>query len=177
MSKKSQERRKRHKIVRTDDYFSNGIFEIARYGANTLMKSNRTPEQKQAHMDYLQRQYPAKYEAISQEIRRLKEKVMQCDPYDLLMYLRQKALMFQINIFSESEYEKDANALMRAQEYVQSILVSTDGVYSRTAPKEIQEALYEQIVADFDQLYADLQVFYLFWAAYTQKLRELMTII
>ena len=162
MSRKSRERREWHRIVQADDYFSNGTFEIARYGANTLMKNNRTPEQQQAYMEYLQEMYPAKYEAISQQIGRLKEKVMQCDPYDLLMYLRQKALMFQINIFSESEYEKDANALMQAQEYVQSILVSTDGVYSRTAPKEMQEALYEHIVADFDQLYADLQVFYLF---------------
>lgn len=170
MSGKSRERREWHRIVQADDYFSNGTFEIARYGANTLMKNNRTPEQQQAYMEYLQEMYPAKYEAISQQIGRLKEKVMQCDPYDLLMYLRQKALMFQINIFSESEYEKDANALMRAQEYVQSILVSTDGVYSHTAPKEMQEVLYEQIVADFDQLHADLQVFYLFWASYTQKI-------
>ena len=69
MSKKSQERRERHKIVRADDYFSNGIFEIARYGANTLMKSNRTPEKQQAHMDYLQRQYPAKYEAKGHAMR------------------------------------------------------------------------------------------------------------
>ena len=169
MSRKSRERRERHKNVRADDYFSNGAFEIARYGANTLMRSNRTPEQQQAYMEYLREMYPAKYEAISQQIGTLKEKVMRCDPYDLLMYLRQKTLMFQINIFSESEYEKDANALIRAQEYVQSILVSTNDAYRCTAPEEIQEALYEQIVADFDHLYTELQMFYFFWAAYTQK--------
>lgn len=169
MSRKSQERRERHKNVRADDFFSNGTFEIARYGVNTLMRSNRTPEQQKAYTEYLREMYPAKYEAISQQIGTLKEKVMQCDPYDLLMYLRQKTLIFQINIFSESEYEKGANALIRAQEYVQSILVSTDGAHRCTALEEIQEALYEQIVADFDQLYADLQMFYFFWAAYTQK--------
>lgn len=169
MSRKSRERRERRGIMRADDYYSNGTFEIARYGANTVMRNNRTPEQQQAHMEYLRETYPAKYEAIAQQIRTLKEKVMQCDPYGLLMYLRQKSLMFQINIFSESEYEKDANALMRAQEYVQSILVSTDGTYTCTAPEEMQVALYEQIIAAFSQLYTDLQVFYFFWAAYTQK--------
>lgn len=155
--------------MRADDYFPNGVFEIARYGANTLMKSNRAPKQQEALMEYLREEYPAKYESISQQIRALKEKIMQCDPYSLLVYLRQKALIFQINIFSESEYEKSANALMRVQEYVQSILISTDSTYECTAPKEMQIALYEQIIVDFEQLYTDLQVFYLFWAAFTQK--------
>lgn len=169
MSRKSRERRERHKNVRADDYFSDGTFEIARYGANTLMRNNRTPEQQQALMEYLREMYPSKYEAISQQISTLKGKVMRCDPYSLLMYLRQKVLIFQINIFSESEYEKDANVLMRAQEYVQSIIVSTDSAYKCATPEDVQETLYEQIIADFDQLYTDLQMFYLFWAAYAQE--------
>lgn len=101
MSRKSRERRERHRPVRADEYFSNGIFEIARYGANTLMKSHRTPEQQQALMAYLREEYPAKYEAISQQTKTLREKAIQCDPYGLLMYFRQKALIFQINVFSE----------------------------------------------------------------------------
>ena len=169
MSRKSRERHERHKNIQIEDYFFDGTFEIARYGANTLMKSNRTHEQQQAHMEYLQEMYPAKYEAISQQITELKEKVMQCNPYNLLMYLRQNALLFQINIFSESEYGKDANTFMRAQEYVQSILVSTDSAYKCTISEDMQEALYEQIVTDFNQLYENLQVFYFFWAAYTKK--------
>ncbi len=173
MSRKSRERRERHRPVRADEYFSNGIFEIARYGANTLMKSHRTPEQQQALMAYLREEYPAKYEAISQQTKTLREKAIQCDPYGLLMYFRQKALIFQINVFSESEYERDANALMRVQEYVQSILVSTDGAYKCNTLGEGQDALYEQIADNFKQLYIDLQVFYIFWAAHTQEATEI----
>lgn len=126
MSRKSRERRERYKTIRTDDYFSNGTFEIAHLGKNTLVKSNRTLEQQKAHIDYLQAEYPAKYEAITQKISELKEKVMKCDPYNLLMHLQLTTLSYQINIFNESEYTKETNTVMRAQEYVQSILASTE---------------------------------------------------
>ena len=113
-------------MIRADDYFSNGTFEITRFGKNTLVKNNRTFEQQKAHIDYLRTEYPAKYATISQKISELKEKVMHCDPYNLLMHLRFAALSHQINVFSESEYTKEFNAVLRAQEYVQSILVSTE---------------------------------------------------
>lgn len=45
MSRKSRERREKNKTVRPDDYFSNGTFEMARFGKNTIVRNNRTPEQ------------------------------------------------------------------------------------------------------------------------------------
>ena len=74
------------------------------------------------------------------------------------MYLRSLATMGQMNIFSESEYSSDANAIIRAQEYVQSILVSTDNNYVPSSPSE-EAALHAQIVADFDELYKDFRFF------------------
>lgn len=123
MSRKSRERREKNKTVRPDDYFSNGTFEMARFGKNTIVRNNRTPEQHAAQMEYLRTEYASKYEDIAQKVKSLKEKVTQCDPYSLLMYLRSLATMGQMNIFSEIEYSSDANAIIRAQEYVQSILV------------------------------------------------------
>ena len=168
MSRKSRERREKNKAVRPDDYFSNGTFEMARFRKTTIVRNNRTPEQHAAQMEYLRTEYASKYEDIAQKVKSLKEKVTQCDPYSLLMYLRSLATMGQMNIFSEIEYSSDANAIIRAQEYVQSILVSTDNNYVPSSPSE-EAALHAQIVADFDELYKDFRFFYHFWAAHIQK--------
>ena len=126
MSRKSRKRHERYKEIRPDDYFSNGEFEISRFDTNTLLKNNRTFEQQKAYIEYLQEEYTAKYSAISQKIDEIKEKMVQCDPYSLLMRLRNASIFFQINLFSESEYSNKANAIIRAQEYIQSLLVSTE---------------------------------------------------
>lgn len=150
MSRKSRERREKNKAVRPDDYFSNGTFEMARFGKNTIVRNNRTPEQHAAQMEYLRTEYASKYEDIAQKVKSLKEKVTQCDPYSLLMYLRSLAAVGQMNIFSEIECSSDANAIIRAQEYVQSIFVSTENNYVPSEPNE-EAALHAQIVADFDE--------------------------
>ena len=144
MSRKSRERREKNKAVRPDDYFSNGIFEMARFGKNTIVRNNQTKEQHDALMDYLRTEYTAKYENINQKVKSLKDSVAKCDPYSLLMYLRSLAIMGQMNIFSEIEYSSEAIALIRTQEYVQSILISTKNNYVPTAPDE-KEALYMAI--------------------------------
>lgn len=84
MSRKSRERREKNKAVRPDDYFSNGIFEIARFGKNTIVRNNQTKEQHAAQMAYLRTEYTAKYENINQKVKSLKENVAKCDPYSLL---------------------------------------------------------------------------------------------
>ena len=87
MSRKSRERREKNKTVRSDDYFSNGVFEMARFGKATIVRNNRTPEQHAAQMEYLCTEYTSKYEDIAQKVKSLKEKIAQCDPYSLLMHL------------------------------------------------------------------------------------------
>ena len=83
--------------------------------------------------------------------------------------MRFAALSHQINVFSESEYTKEFNAVLRAQEYIQSVLVSEEIRHKCDVPEDIQEALYEQVIDDFNQLYSELQTFYFYWAAYIQK--------
>ena len=169
MSRKSRERREKNKATRPDDYFFNGVFEMARFGKNTIVRNNRTPAQQAAQTEYLCSEYPAQYESISKKILALKEKVMQCDPYGLLMYLRSVAISTQLNIFSESELSTSANAIVRAQEYIQSILVSTVNTYDSSKAGDSQERLYAQIVTDFETLYKDFVFFYYFWAAHIER--------
>ena len=44
MSKKSRERREKHKgaLIRPDDYFFNGDIEMVRFGTNTIITNQRT---------------------------------------------------------------------------------------------------------------------------------------
>lgn len=172
MSRKSRERREKKKPVPLDEYFSNGVFEMARFGKNTIVKNNRTPEQHATQMEYLRTEYFPKYEDIARKVKSFKEKVAQCNPYSLLMYLRSLASMGQLNIFSEIEYSSDTNAIIIAQEYIQSILVSTENNYVPSTPST-EEALYTQIIADFDELYEDFKFFYLFWVAHVQESKEI----
>ena len=173
MSKKSRERRERNKAVRPDDYFTHGVFELARFGKNTIIRNNRSPEQHAAQMEYLCLEYPSKYEDITQKIKALKNKVVHSDPYSLLMYLRNLANMGQLNIFSEIEYSSDTNTIIIAQEYIQSILVSTENRYDPSIFHEDEAALYAQIIEDFDALYKEFVFFYHFWAANIQKTAEI----
>ena len=173
MSKKSRKRKNQHRIMRPDDYYHDGTFEVARFGANTLIKNHRTPAQQAVYEEHLRMEYPVKYEAIKKKIYLLREKVAQCDPYNLLMYLRNASISSQINTFSESEYSSEANAIIRAQEYIQSLLVSMGKTYDLSVPMEKQETLYEQVLSDFDGLYKDLQIFYFYWAEYVQELKKI----
>lgn len=169
MSRKSRERKERNKAVRPDNYFCDGTFEIARFGKNTIVRNNRTPEQQDAQTEYLCTEYPSKYKSISQKVLAVKEKVLQCAPYSLLMHLRSMAAMMQINIFSEMEYSTHANAILRAQEYVQSIYISAEPQGTPSMSDEDEAALHDQIVVDFEELYKEIQFFYYYWAAHTQK--------
>ena len=87
MSRKSRERREKNKAVRPDEYFSNGVFEMVRFGKNTIVRNNQTQEQHAAQMEHLRAEYTSKYEEITQKVKSLKESVAKCDPYSLLMYL------------------------------------------------------------------------------------------
>ena len=130
MSKKSRERRAKNKTncMRPDDYVSNGVFEMARFGANIVMQNNRTPKQQEEHMELLAAQYEAKYNEITHKITALKDKVSKSDPYEILMHLRAKANIAQMNKLSESDYSMDENAIVCAQEYIQSMLVSSENI-------------------------------------------------
>lgn len=169
MSRKSRERRAKHKSPKPDDYYSNGVFEVARFGKDFIMRNNCTPEQHTALMEELLKEYPDTYKHISDSLLSIKEKVVKCDPYNLLMYLRAKVLSRQINLMSEFDYSSELNSLLRAQEYVQSIMISSDLNIDHSMSTEDEYRLFSQIASEFKQVYDELQVFYNYWAAYVHK--------
>ena len=152
-----------------DDYFNNGTFEMARFGKNVLIKNNRTPEEQALHLECLRDKYPKKYDSIQTKVLQLKEKVLCCDPYNLLMYLRSIAIMGQINVFSELDYSHETNVIIHAQEFIQSIFVSAEVNLGNRVSAEDEEGFFNGILADFEEIYTEINVFYFYWAAYIQE--------
>lgn len=171
MSKKSRERREKHKIRVPEDYYNNGVFEIARFGKNVLMKNNMTLEQQVSQTEYLCNEYPKRCQSISQKIVELKEKISSCDPYGLLLHIAKLSTMSQLNVFSEIEHSSDSIMMIHALEYVQSILITTKNSWdsSVSTADESQIQIFDQILVDFEKLHQELQMFLPFWAAYIQK--------
>ncbi len=169
MSKKSRERREKRKHSKPDDYMTNGIFEMARFGKNIIMRNNSTPEQHAAHMQYLSQEYPSKYKEISDKLVSLKEKVLRCNPYNLLMYLRSMALATQMNIFSEIDYSAEANSIIRAQEYIQSIIISSGSNIDESMTEDDEDLICSQIVSEFQEIYNEFRTFYHYWGAHIKN--------
>jgi len=83
---RSERARIRNKRIPADDYFTNGVFEVARFGKDVILRNNRTPEQQLEHMEYLETQYTVQYEALLRKIREFHSSVLQCDPFKLLRH-------------------------------------------------------------------------------------------
>lgn len=169
MRSKNTERRNRKLTNKPDDYFNNGIFEMARFGKNVFIKNNRTPEEQAVYQDSLSEKYSLKYDSITAKVLQLREKILCCDPYKLLMDLRSIAIMGQLNVFSEINYSYETNAIIHAQEFIQSVFISSELNLENRVDDENEEVLFNEIVADFEEVYKDIQVFYYYWAAYIHK--------
>ena len=169
MRSKNTERRNIKLINKPDDYFNNGIFEMARFGKNVFVKNNRTPEEQAIYLESLSEKYSSKYDMITAKVLQFREKILCCDPYRLLMHLRNIAIMGQLNVFSEIEHSYETNAIIHAQEFIQSVFVSSELNLRNRVDVEKEEDFFDEIVADFEEIYKEIQVFYYYWAAYIQK--------
>ncbi len=173
LSRKSRERREKHKSVKPDDFYSNGEFEILRFGENIIIKNNRTPTQQATRMDNLFKEYPSMYKHIEDCILSVREKILRCNPYNLLMYLRMIAFHLQMNILSEFDFSSEANSILRGQEYVQSIIISSDLNIDYSMSKDDEKKLFSQITTELNEIYKELQIFYHYWAAHIQKTTDI----
>ena len=83
------------------------------------------------------------------------------------------AMLSQLDKSSEFDYTSEENMTIRAQEYIQSILVSTDNHFTGTESKEEQEKRWHSILADVKDLYREIVSFYNYWSAYKNDTGEI----
>lgn len=155
------------KKVKPDEYFNNGIFEIARFGRHTILRNNMSTKEHLEYEKYLKSEYPKQISKINNEIKKIREKVSKCDPIQLLSFSADNTLIGFINCLSKSEISNDH--INRSTEYIQSIFISSPQTKTETEDTDPSEKFY-QIINEIDNLHSMIRQFYFSFAANIKEL-------
>ena len=162
----SKKKFKKQRLVKTDEYYNDGVFELARYGKVVSMRNLSTPKQQEEMLAFYKEEYPKVKERIDEKIQKIKNEISICNPLMLLKFTKDMAMLSHMNKFSEFDYKNEENVVIRAQEYIQSILVSTENHFDDTESKEDQDKRWHSVLADIEDLYKEFVYFYHYWSAY-----------
>jgi hypothetical protein len=169
----SKKKYKKQKSAKADEYYNDGLFELARYGKVVSMRNLSTPEQHDQIQIFYKEEYPKVKERIDEKVNKIKNEISICDPLMLLKFTKDTAMLSHLNKFSELDYTSEENMVIREQEYIQSILVSTENHFDDTESKEDQEKRWHSIHADIEDLYKEFVYFYHYWSAYKEDTGEI----
>lgn len=169
----SKKKNKKQRLVKADDYYNDGLIELARYGKVVSMRNLRTPEQHTQMQAFYKDEYPKVKERIDEKVQKIKIEINICDPLMLLKFTKDMAMLSHLNKFSELDYSSEENVVIRAQEYIQSILVSTENHFDDTESKEAQEKRWHSVLTDIEDLYKEFMYFYHYWSAYKKDTGEI----
>ena len=153
----------RNKKIKPDEYYNNGMFEIARFGKVVQMRNTTTPEMHKQYMEFLAKQFDSEKEQIDQLVEEIRGKVEIANPENLLNFIVSMNFLSMINKTSEIQYSGEECLQMRAVEYIQSVLVSCENKYKNS--EEDQSILYTEILGLSTELYGKMQTFYHYWSA------------
>jgi len=154
--------------IEPDDYFNNGVIEMARFGVNTLLKNNMTKGQRNRINRKLQKEYPRIKRRINRQVLSIRKMVSRCNPVDLLSFSSDQFLMSNLGIASEIEASSESIFVSRMTEYVQSIIVSTPTKYKHS--KKDPSLRFFKIQKQIVSLHKLIQRFYFCWSACFDKL-------
>lgn len=149
--------------MKPDDYFNNGLFEMARFGTHTIMKNNMDDEQRQKLLNNLKRRYPKLKKKINRLVASIRKQVTTCDPVQLLTFSSDMFLMSNLGITSEIQSSKEDIFISRMTEYIQSILVSSSLRYKKS--KKDPTLRFYKIQRKITKLYKLIDAFYFSWSA------------
>lgn len=162
----SKKKFKKQRLVKADEYYNDGLFELARYGKVVSMSNLSTPEQHEQMLSFYKEEYPKVKERIDEKVQKIKNEISLCNPLMLLKFTKDAAMLSHMNKFSELDYTNEENVVIRAQEYIQSILVSSENHFDDTESSEDQEKRWHLVLADVEDLYNEFVYFYHYWSAY-----------
>ena len=89
------------KIV-PEEYFNNGLVELARFDKHIVLKNNMSSNQHK-QLTTFKTKYFEEIQKINEKISAIKEKILRCDPIQLLSFSSDLGLMTFVNLFSESQ--------------------------------------------------------------------------
>ena len=138
--------KKKGKHIVPDDYYTNGMFEIARFGNNIIFNNTMTPEMHKKYMQFLSDEYSKIEEEINSIVNSIRFKVSNCEPELLMNFLVSMKFPLMLNKVSESQFAANETFSLHVVEYIQSVLVSTENKYIKNG--EDQRLLYFEILSE-----------------------------
>ena len=147
--------------IKADDYFNNGMFEMARFGKHVTIKNTMTKNQHQEYIKKLKENYTDLKEKIDELVFTIRTKVTQCNPVELLTFSTNMGLMSQLGKYSEIQSSLDDIILVRMTEYIQSILVSSSSNYIDASKDYDPSQEFFSIQSDITELYHLINQFYM----------------
>ncbi len=105
-----------------DDYYNDGLFEIARFGTNIVQRNIMSPAIHKQLMENLVESCPRVKSQIDQLVIKISGEVLMCNPLQLLSFAQLHSLSNMIGITSESQQMgMEYVSAQRMVEYIQSI--------------------------------------------------------
>lgn len=155
--------KKRKNYITPDDYYSNGFFELARFGRNISMRNTMTPEEHKEFLALTANKYDGAEKEIDKIVSIIRQKVSACDPLELMNFATSMRMFAMLNKTSESQYSVAEDMALKSVEYIQSVLISTECNYVDNGVD--QNSIYHEILFYTEELYKKVMEFVLIWGA------------
>ena len=143
------------KKIKPDDYYNNGIFEMARYGEFIEFKNNMPENIKNKIKTELSDNYEETKNKINETIEKIKNIVKKQNSVELLKMATFMSKMNYINIYSELQIEREAIIATQALKYIQATIVSQ----KNENIEKFEEGKYYEILNLIEELYVLLDRF------------------
>lgn len=147
--------------VKPDEYFNNGVYELARFGNVVHTKNNMNISQNEMMKRHMAGKLDDTISSINKLVSTIRLKVSAVDPLNLMNYLTSMNFLIMLNKLSEADFSGEENMQLRCVEYVQSILVSTKLIYDEEVDNE---NTYREILQLSTELYSLLPSYYFQWS-------------
>jgi hypothetical protein len=158
------------KKIKPDEYYNDGIFEVSRIGEKVHLRKNITQEQHEKFMEFLASKYEEIKSGINYKIQTISNEISNSDPLELMNFAASMSFASMVNHISECQYTPEQNFIIRAVEYIQSILVSSGNNFEIASNNEQDNSeKYFKILNLIIDLYKDINKFYGYWIAHIKK--------
>lgn len=146
------------KFKKPDDYFRRGPIEIARFGKETIFRSNWEKEEFEKFQNALVSKLPEIKIEINALVSDISERVRKHKPLDLLLRAYFEMMILHTNIDGEFKETKESVQSVLSLEYIQNLVATIDQDYSEKEELSDQEwvdlskniiKLYDKIIFEY----------------------------
>lgn len=154
MLKDFRSKKKSSKRVRADEVYEYGGLTMARYGRFISMKNTMSFEQNKEFKNNAANEFPKTCKIINEKVLRIQKLVQEFNPLILLQCGYFRYFHSVLGKISESEYGHEEIVRARMLDYIQSVIVSTDGCAINKT--DFDEEKYKSLFNEVAELYNSL---------------------